>query len=615
MATDLSGFTYTRKILIGGDDFSSLVDQCSFSWGECGGPQQASLRISSADFDESYGIQQGDDVDIRYGDAIGTRMWRGIVVEISTSLTDGLSITAAGPKLRLWESMPTGIFGTLADTGPPLLLSATTSNAATGVDGIQTDLSLFILARSIDADGTTDYTDTTANPASPLGYNASFPFRLGIPAGTIAANKQLDLSWTCGQNATGTEIELIFDLFGPDQRLEFYDAVGDTLSIDGVFSPTEGTTFADSNTARQATIAGTTIEDIVNHLLDTYLPTGMTKGTVDIDALNVNVDLFDLTNSGSDLNQVLTALRDLSGDVQWYVDASLAVHFVVIGTASAATFQIQGTPGTLSAADHDVLIGLVKKQTREGITIVKIEGEDAMEDSDLEDNDADWESTTTPTSPDESFASITGDGRVHSIGVSASSPPTIPIGATKANFIDVDYPTLQSWLDDFPNQRFIYLKKDDLPTAFITDVLDKMRTKVTTPPDAFSPDAASPGAVGNRPRMMTLAAPGISTILSAGILANNFLLKRNPNPVQWSCSLEKVQTLYVPGQDRITVINTRGITYDLPIVAITYQMDETISASVTVGDTVISALDEHMMQTRSLARMSLQKNHPTRWQT
>lgn len=616
MATDLSGYTYTRRIYIDSVDFSSLVDQCSCSWGECGGPQQATLRIASADFDEAYGIQQGADVDIRYGDAAATRMWRGIVNEIATSLTEGLTIVAVGPKLRLWESVPTGVFGTLADTGPPLLLSATTSNAETGVDGIQTTLSIFILARSIDALGTTDYTDTTLDPASPIGGPfIGTTWALFIDAGVIAAGKQLDLSWTCGQNATGTEIGIIFDIFGPDQRTEFYDAVGDTLSVDGVFSPTEGTAFAASNTARQATIAGTTIESIVNHLLDTYLPSDMTKGTVEIGSLDVNVDLFDLTGSASDLNQVLTALRDLAGDVQWYVDAANAVHFIALGTTTAATFQIQGTPGTLATSDHDVLVGLTKKQTRDGITVVKIEGEDAMEDSNLENDDADWDETTDPTSPDETFAAITRDGRVHSIGISVDNATTIPEGATKANFIDANYPTLQSWLDDFPNQRWLYLKKESISAATIAQILDRLRTKVTAPPDAFSPDAASPGPVGNRPRMTVVPAPGVSTILSAGIVANNFLLRHNPNPVQWGCTLEKVETLYIPGQDRITVINTRGITYDLPIVAVSYQLDETVSASVTLGDTVITQLEEQTMQERSFAKMSLQKQHKARWQT
>lgn len=614
MALDLSAVTYTRRIFVGGFDFTGRFDQCSASWSECGGPQAAQLSMTTAGFDETYGIRQGQDVEIRFGDDSATRVWRGVVTEIRTTLYQGLQVAAVGSKLLLLESIPTGIFGTLASTGPPTNLSATTSDADAGVDGIQTDLDIIVLARSIDAEGTTDYTDTTSDSGSPIGYDAGTPYGLVITAGTIAAGKKLDLSWSCGNNATGTEVEVIFDLFGPDQRIEYYDAVGDTLSIDGAFSPTEGTAFSASNTARQATIAGTSIEDVVNYLLDNYLPSELSKGTVDVGALDIDVDLIDLRTAGADLNQILSTLRDYAGDAQWYVDADNAVHFVELGTTVANTFKLRTHAGTLTSVT-DVLVGLDKRQLRDGVTVVKVDGEEALDDANLEDDDADWDKTTTPSAIDPDYVDTTRDGRVFAVGLSRANTPAIPVGATKANFIDADYPTLQSWLDDFPNQRALYVKKETLPDAFITRSLSRLRTKLHSPPDAFSPSVASAGVVGNRPRMVPLSSPGVSTIQGAAIVANNFLLRRNPNPVQWTAALEVVKTLYVPGQDYIRVQTALGVQYDLPILSVDYSFDETVSARMTLGDAVIGNDETLTILERAVVKSDLRKQHVTRWQT
>jgi len=611
MASDFSSKTYTRKITIGGREFTAECDSATGSWSSCGGPKTASFKISSAHFDETYGILQGDDVIIQYDTADSTtKMWRGVVTELQTTLTQGLTINATGKRILLNESVPTGIFGTLATTGPPLLVLADTSDVATGVTGIQVNLAIRLRFRSIDAEGTTDYTDTTTDPLS-LGFNGGpADHQLDIVADTIAADKKLDLSWTCGNNASGVEIEVIFDPDGGSERKEFYNAVGDSISIDGSFNPTEGTSFFVGTTSRVATIAGTTIEDVVNHLLDNFLPTDLSKGTVEIGSLDVNIDLFDLRTSGADLNIILSTLRDIAGDVMWYIDADDAVQFVAEGTTSAITFQITQSAGVNTEANS--LVGLTKRQIRDGITLVKVEGEEALEENQLENRDTNFDNTTLPTISDPDIVDLTRDGRVFSIGLSRANTPTIPVGATKANFIDT-YSTLQNWLDDFPNQRFLYTHKEVVASAFLTTTLDRLRTKAEAPVNPFSSSQTPLATVANRPRVVPLNAPGVSTIQSAGIIANNYMLKRNPNPVQWTARVELIDTLFFPGIDRITIINTLGYKYTLPLHGIDYKFDETISANFQLGDQDYDPITEMQNTIRSVSKINLRKQHTNRW--
>lgn len=610
-------------------DFTTIADKCSFSWTDCGGCDKCSIGIGIADFDATYGIQQGDSIIIAYGDDLqggnSTRMWSGIVMEIETTLTNGLSIVGAGSRVLLLESMPTGLFGEDVKTTSPTSISATSSAVAEDVTGIQRTLALRILFRSIDAEGTTNYQDATVSAASPLGYNVGTPYRLDIPALTIPAGRKLDLSWVCGNGALGTEIELIFDPGGGSERHEFYDAVGDTISIDGIFSPTEGTTFAAAHTALEPTIANYAIEDVVNHMLDVFMPPRLGKGIVDIGSRNVNVDFLDYRNSSADLSAILSALRDIAGtDVQWYVDQYNLVHFVQYSTTSAKTFTPLQTGITVQSTDRNLLIGLTKRQSRDGVTLVKVEGEKALEDGTLGVTDADWNvSKSVPalddfpivgggTPHDSSIIGFVQDQRFFSTAQSKRRSPVIPVGADKS-FVD-GFATLSDWLAMFPNQPFIYIKKETLPPSLITDWMDKLRSKMINTNNPFSP-VDGEQFVTNRPRIFPLPAPGVSTIKTAGILAHNFMLKRNPNPVAWSATITAMDTLYIPGQDRVTIINQAGYSYALDIRGIEYTMGDVLTASLTLGDIIVGPKEEDVMYTGAIVKAITRPYQAPKWLT
>ena len=97
---------YTRYILINSIDFSETINSCSFSWNMRGGCDTATLAIQGTSFDEFYGIEQGQDVDIRYDTPTGDRWWRGTVSELQTTLDGVLTISCQGTKLHLTEVIP-----------------------------------------------------------------------------------------------------------------------------------------------------------------------------------------------------------------------------------------------------------------------------------------------------------------------------------------------------------------------------------------------------------------------------------------------------------------------------------------------------------------------------
>lgn len=605
---------YERIITIDGNDFSEQINKCQFSWKDRGGCDTATLVIEVGSFDEFFGIEQGDDVIIKYDSS--TAWWRGIVAELQTTLEGVLTISCIGTKARLAESIPQGRYGADVDTTLPTAQATVEAAADSGAPGAEQDDYIFIVT-AIDEEGETH--------SGTDGSDASFSGGAIVDAvsyskhNVAAANKKITFSWTAStKGAKGYRVYMNKSAGVPAIEADFtsaggmvrYDIVGTSFVYDGSEDgePADWP-FAETSdaTSRTATIVATDVESCLDDLFSKFLPAAISTGTVDVGVDNDDLDFFDLKDNSSDFARVLDSLMDVSGvDLQWYVDAANAVQVKLKDyTTLLATFNQGASFGVLT--DANILAGLTKRKTRDGIATVKVNAEAPFEEGEAAtqaDLGVAWDRTTQPSTIDASVIRATDDPRVISIA-QATTPTTIPTTADKAWVTD-NYPTLQAWLDAFPNQRHFYLALTFMSDALASRFLKQLRKVM---------QLETAGAVVHfsRGRIMVLKFPGVRTLKSATQAANNWMVKRRPNPTTYSIIIENADTLIVPGQGIIRVTTEAGNRIDLPIVAASYEFAESVKITLQGGDKVFTPEEEATATREAITSIAMRPSNAVKW--
>lgn len=615
--------TYVRKILINSVAFTDSVNALSFSWTQQG-CDKATLDIASAAFDEDFGIKQEQDVDLRYGSSTNDRWWRGIVDEIETSIDGGLTIQCTGTKALLSEILPTGRFGTDVETTEPTDITLTEGTADTGAPGAAQTPHVFLVT-AIDAEG-----ETLAGVRA--GGQSGGKIGGGPETATItpsAVDKKITVSWTASTNgATGYRVYINFDFGGALNKSDLlsvngmivYDVVGTSFVFDGSRIG-EGRDFpfiddpGDPATSIKPTIDDTEIEDAVGYLFDNFLPDEITKGTVDIGTLNVDLDYFDLHENSADFQKVLDSLVAIAGDVQWYVDEDNTIHFKEkITTINVSRkFVIKDVGSVLSTASNS-LVGASKRRTRDGITNVKIVGTESLEqgvDASNTDLGVVWDSVTEPADISQHYYPITRDPRFISMG-----NPTGVLIPYQADLAWMEsFSTLQGWLDAFPNYRFVWLHRNRLNGIraggdYLVNILDGIRRNFNGGGRIDLPEP-----ILGRPRIAVRQFVGARTSLTAGIAAIHWLTRRSPNPLRWTMIIENVDSamLVVPGQGNVQLTTQQGTRYQIPVQSATYEFNEAVRVIIIGGDEQYDATEELDDMRDAVLASSARKNSPTKW--
>jgi len=616
-------YAYTRLVTIGGVSFTEVAEKISFTWTLYGGCNTASIFIPGATFNEDYGIALEDVVIISR--TTGLPYWKGIVSEIRTEFPSGLTISCIGLKAKLSEVIPTGIFGTDVTVAAPTELTLTEAAADSGAPGLTSGNVITVLVTAIDEEGET-FSGSKASAqtggtltGTPTGHTYT---SVAYATATVsAADKKITVSWTASANAKGYRVYANLnsgtittdDLLGAN-GLERFDVTGTSFVLDGSVT---GTTAdfpiddASSATTLTPTIANTDIEDVVNHFLDAYLPSGLSKGTVEIGTLDEPVDFLDYRENSADLGKVLDALVAHAGAVHWYVDETGAVHFRSLGTTDLELRA--NVTGTVLVAQTDILMSATKTVSRDSVTHLKIEGEADFEEGYNNSRlGATWDRTTVSSLSSQYIVGLTKDPRVITTTVDPSSAnsPAFPSTANRAFVQDYGDGSLQDWLDAYPNFRWLKLMADNnlVTDATFTRIFANFLENLNMSSGATRIPARS--------RVVVKRFPGLVTSKSAGQAGYEWLTRRKPNPTVWQIQVEEISQLVRPGRMEVDIYMDTGASFtDLTIRSITYNFDENISASMELGDEVYSYEEETEDQRAAIAAHSVRRTNSTRWTT
>lgn len=608
--------TYTRRAFIGGVDFTDSLSTIRFSWNQ-NGCDKATLMIASAAFDETFGIEQEQDVKINYQGTSGTnRWWRGIVEELETAIDGGLTIQCSGTKVFLSEIIPSGRFGTLVETTLPDDVDVNEGAAATGAPGVPQTRHI-IAVTAVDAEG------ETVEGTRIAGHSGGTLSGVGVWVFTPSAeNKRLTISWVASTNgATGYNVYINPSTTpnDPDDLLSVngmvvFSVVGTSFVIDGSRTG-EGKDFpftianGISATAITPTIANTKIENVVNYLLNTFLPDELTKGTIEIGTLNIDLDYYDLQDNSADLQRVLDALVAISGDVQWYVDEDNTIHFREKSTtiASSRKFVIKDVGVVLSTANNS-LVGASRRQTRDGITTVKIVSTEVLEqgkDASNTELGVVWDSTTEPTSIDSSYIRSTTDPRM--ISTARKKGGTVIPSLPTLSWMETNYGDLQAWLNDFPSLRTVWISRtlwDE--EGSLNSILRAIRSYM---------GYGGGTQILSRPRVIVKEFAGVRTAPLAAKTVINWITRKSPNPIRWTLVVENLDStmLVVPGQGNIQLTTQQGTRYQIPVQSISYEFDEAVRMTLICGDELYEANEELDDMRDAILTSSFRRNSPTKW--
>ena len=585
---------YERTIYIGGKDFTQRCSACTFDWAQQGGCERATLSMGYASFDNFLGIDINDDVDIRYGTTAGTRWWRGIVAELTTTLASGLTVQCVGTKTLLAEVLPTGRFGTEAAT-PSVTNMNTTIDSAQTVSGLAAGSYKYWLT-VWDENGETKSGTLAAGQAGGT-LNAADGYYCSE---TVSAGDVVTLTWTVPTITANVKFCRVYRQIGA-ASFQYVDVpiTAATFEDNGTnnWLATAVTTPGSTRDADAATIAGTNISDVVDHLLDTFLPSELTKGTISI-TKDTELDDFDLNKTQYDLQNALQTLADIEGDVIWGVDEDNIVFFISRDETVQNTVYVKTTDVT--STDTNVASQITRTKLRDGITKVKVEAEEDFETETKADRTGNWSRERIDMSADEVQVGLVIDHRVITVDVDANAPE---IGLTKS-WID-SYATMSAWLADFPTLRWLYLNKDRMNLAALLEILRRLRTVRRS---ALTVDAVTTKSVaGPRPRFIVKTFAGIKTHTLAAQAAANWMLKYTPTPERWSITLENVDTLIKPGQGFIRVIAQTGERRDLEVQSVSYSFEDTVTANIIAGDPVFDEKEEQHNMMKAVLGSAMRK--------
>lgn len=584
---------YIRKIVVGNQTLTTIIDGCSFTWG-MNGCENCTLTIGSADFDDFMDVEIGDDIQIYYSST--ERFWRGIVVELSSNF-DGLTIQGVGTKTYLAEAFPSGRFGNAFALGEPTNGAATVGASGDAANALADGTYSFMIT-AVDEEGGESWTGS-------WGTGGSDGFGRTYGSATVDdpddLGKKVTVTWTAAANAVGYRVYWVFNTysFTLSQGCQVIDVGSTTFTLYGNTTGEPADLPFDNEadvTGVAPTIADADLESIINYLLDNHLPDTITKGAVDLEDLNEDIDDFDLRQGSDDLQKILDALVDLAGECQWYVDEDNQIHFTKLATDYSYTFVVKSSDLTIN--EVDVPVDISRSRTRDGVTQVKIEGAEQLADENVGQGTLSW-SREIVTGYWWNEITSTGGYSAHSTSIPAGATTIVPTRA----FID-GYATLADWLAVFPNQRWVYIAKDSLSDSQLTTYLTRLRDVG---------QAQTYTTNGPRPRMVTKKMPGIRTALAAGIVGNNFLLKYVPNPETWAISLERITRVYRPGTIMVRVKSNRGKYYKVRVKGASYSFDSTPNVIIDAGDLVYDPYVEQADILEVVRALSMRKSYPTVW--
>ena len=344
--------SYERGIVIGGRDFTEIVNTCDFSWDDKGG-RDAVLSIERTPFDRFEDIELDDIVEIRYDLTSATRWFKGIVAELSTSLVGGLRIHAVGVRDKMKEAYPTGRYGSAVGVANPTNTDITFLEEETG--GTLPAGTYTYQVSALDDTGETLAVQPSAGTASITGNNG-----------------KITLSWVALANAKKYKVYK-----GSGTPWEYFETTAISWVDDGRTKGTSDAALPASNTTDSPDIVATDVLSVLTDILTSHLPSDLSTGTLSAGG-STTLDDFNIDDGVANLMDVISSLADIVGDVVWGVDQDGAVYFIPRDDSSIQkTYKIgQDNPTS------DLVTIATRSRTRDEVSAVRVEGEAKLSEPD-----------------------------------------------------------------------------------------------------------------------------------------------------------------------------------------------------------------------------------------
>lgn len=615
-------YTYDRAIFINGVEFTFRISACSFTWSDPGGCNTASLILPGLMFDDFGGVNFGDVVKIYHSrtrtyDLNGVwtpeldtfvdadLRWQGHVVDMTTSLEEGLTLSCNGyalTYLKEWDAF--GRYGTTAVVTAPADLAieqdTTIGNVGKGVHKYYVFAGDSLGFKYAGVTGETVNT-TVVETGSPAAVP---PIRLQLTWSDVplAARYRVYKAFTAAMIAA--EVGAGNETGAAYTRYYYTDVVENRFVDDGLFAwascqyvetlPTVDTcaALATVNTKISEAIK-TVLSDRVPALYDAALITGGAA----TDAEDLNYD-----DNVCSIYEMLETLANLVGDITWGVNALGKVYFkqkpTLFDTAAAMEAAIlmtktigeQISPEDLASVDvFDILVGGTRNARRDGITeiatMVSADLRAKLLGSAIADDSASGERVKRQNV---TWGYVVGRNTQDVLSADPATvfgTPQSPIYADVDAF-EVAYPGL-GWL-----YRLWLLDGNSARVGRILQTILML----------MQPTAQNP-AGGRRSRGIIAVPAGTSGEISNAVYATNIMRDAGSTGGTWSIQLTRAQTEILPGQKLFAVIATNGTRYVMEIRSVDYTYEDDAIASLTCGelDTYAMAMQQHERVLRELA--------------
>lgn len=572
--------SYERRILIGDIDYSHRIDTATFSWVRDGGCDTATLHVADIPFDLFDEIGINDIVEIRYGTAASTCWWYGLVHDLETQLPFGLTILCVGAKLKLGEIYPLGRYGTDVDvitpTGLTYLVYETAGELAAG--------SYTYRVSAIDDEGETLASST-------------------VLATVVGSTGRVALSWAAVKGASGYRVYR-----GTANPFTYWQTSEIIFEDDGTSAGTSIATVPASDTATAPTISSAFVDDALTDLLTTYLPEDLSIG--DITAGDeFELDDYDLGDGSGTLLDVLGALSDIVGDVVWGVDENGEVYFVPEAVDYTKAYPI--TTGERLTAD--VITAATRRRSRDGVTAVRVVGEDDLSDGLRE---AEIATTIDPADDWPDAGSIAGKGYVRTLNYRFGSKIGSDTGLltednTQLTAAYASVSTQVALVPELAALKRVALKYDSDTGAYVakapyTDaIIAKQIARINDRIRQVKSLRGKSRAVFEnmeRRRQVLRYLPGVKTPGLARIAASNFTNKYAPVADRWSVTIMGLTELIKPGIDMLRITTPFGESYDLAVQSANYQFDDVVICSLELGIPELDPDDEAAEEAKVVRR-------------
>jgi len=558
--------SYSRTITIGGVDYSNEVNSCNFSWVKEGGCESATLAIQAAPFDNFLGIEIGDIVRIYY--EAGVPWWWGVVADLETSLDSGLVVQCSGGKLLLGEVFPVERFGDDVDVEAPTGLTY----LVTETGGQLAAATYTYRVSSVDEDGETLCSDP-------------------VSAAVVGSTGIVDLSWDKVENATGYRVYR-----GTANPYAYWETSEITFQDDGSSSGTTIAALPAADTAATPSVAATDVDAAVTYLLANYLArTGLSAGSVTAGG-SQDLDDYDLRDGSATLLDVLSGLADIVGDTVWGVDQNGAVYFVPLVTSVTQTYII-GLEGTHT----DLVKSASRHRTRDGVSTVRVVGEDDLED---ENNDAKVAANVSGSDDWPAASTTIGKGywRHSNFGFPQRLANTTQEVSESASFFTSAYASVSTGLATCP--ELIAVKRVALrwngasydthvpfSSATLVRLLQGINQRIRKV-RVLRENARGDGDNGTRRHPAIKYIAGVKTAALAKLASINLTLKYTLVPDRWVITVEGLTQLIRPGRDVLRITTQEGTRYDLAVQDVSYEFESAVVATITAGDAAYDEKEE-----------------------